>query len=254
MSVKYWGSPFPVESSLIEALHDAGIARQPWKSIDFINQSGELTILFDPPDLILSRRAAKTTTTNPNDLDLVDLSILYDEILTHANNESVNLIASWQLYAISQSLSLQDILSHHPGTSFSLNVTSIDYPEMNILSSLSAHYLNNQQNGKLFSLYYQVEELAIRFGRDVDRSYNSRLEKILDHHTIARTLREGFNNQQRESFLVNGLHQTQQEYRDYVLESKEILKQYQELLRESQCIASKYRDELAKSDAKVSPS
>ena len=75
MSVKYWCSPFPIESSLSEALHDAGIARQPWKSIDAIKQS-ELTILFDPPDLVLSRRADKKTTTNPNDLDLVDLSIL----------------------------------------------------------------------------------------------------------------------------------------------------------------------------------
>ena len=252
MSVKYWCSPFPVESSLSEALHDAGIARQPWKSIDAIKQS-ELTILFDPPDLVLSRRADKKTTTNPNDLDLVDLSILYGEILTHANNGSVILIAAWQLHAISQSLSLQEILSHNPGTSSSLNQTSIDYPATNILSSLSAHYLNSQQNGKLFRLYCQVEEIAIRFGRDIDRSYNSRLEKNLDHHAIARTLREAFNNQQRESVLVNGLHQTQQEYRDYVLESNDILKQYQELLHESQCIASKYRDELAKSDAKVNP-
>ena len=62
------------------------------------------------------------------------------------------------------------------------------------------------------------------------------------------------NSQQRETFLLNSLHQTQQEFRDYVLESKEIMNQYQLLLNESQATASKYRDDLAKHDSNISQS
>ena len=251
MSLKYWGSPFPVVTSLSEALSDAGIEYQPWRIVHSIKPS-ELLILFDPPDLVLSLRANNNTTTNQCDLDLIELSILYCDILEHANHQSIRVIAAWQLLTMSQSLSLREILINYSGDLSSLKLTSNHYPEVDIIPNLGAQYLDQKMNGSLFSLYCQVDGIATRFGRDSDTTYQDRLEQKLDHHAIARALKRTVNSQQRESFLLNGLHQTQQEFRDYVLESKEIMNQYQLLLNESQATASKYRDDLAKHDSNIS--
>ena len=114
------------------------------------------------------------------------------------------------------------------------------------------HHINHEDDGKLIEIYTEMDQLAVKFGRTTDSHYNERLLKKIDSESALIEIRQIAEQKQREEFLLNNLHQTQQAYRNYYVDSQKIIQRYQELLDESQSIAAKYRQQLTQQNDKSS--
>ncbi|MGB1416428.1 MAG: hypothetical protein ACPG6X_03000 [Synechococcus sp.] len=247
MTYKYWASPFPVDPSLQSSLNDAGMMEQSWQHIDSLPAT-EVLLLFNPPDLILTQFAPQIDPILSDESQISHLCNIYQRILNQAQAYSTPLAAAWQLQAFSQTITLAELFSldsdHYPA----LRQDSVQWPSIDILAGLGVQQLDHHVDGQLTNLYVQLDQLAIKFGRQSDNNYSERINQELSEKAIVQAFQDIQSLRQRETFVIEGLHKTQREFRDYVLETKAIIKKYQELLHHSQVIAGHYRDDIAKGD------
>ena len=253
MEYKHWSSPFPIEASLHSALDDAGLEHHPWEIIGSINLN-DLLIIFDPPDLVLTHYSNQETHSNWVDDNINQLSKSYDQILSQASRPSTTLIAGWQLTRVLQTISLKELFSSNEDHLSSLQQDSIEWPNTETFAALGIDHLDRKINQDLSNLYIKVDAIAVRFGRQADTMYLQRLHSHLDEISVVKALQHSAATSRREALLIEGLHKIQNDYRDYVMESKEIIKNYQQLLLESQVLAGQYRDATAKNDQDIKAS
>ena len=153
---------------------------------------------------------------------------------------------------MSQTVSLKDIFTLDSDALTLQREHNGPYPDMSTVSALLIHHINHESDGKLIELYTEMDQLAVKFGRTTDSHYNERLLKKINSESALIEIRQIAKQKQTEEFLLNNLHQTQQDYRNYYVDSQKIIQRYQELLDESQSIAAKYRQQLTQQNDKSS--
>ena len=252
MSFQYWLSPFQISASVQQLLSDAGLQRLNW------NQRAERRhemslILFNTPDQQIAHLGGANSSVAQSHAWNSELQSLMEEVMDCIKScPEWCLVAAWQLERMSQTISLKDI--------FALDSVSLtlqqehhgSYPDIQTLSALLIHHINHESDGKLIELYTEMDQLSVKFGRTTDSQYNERLLKKIDSESALIEIRQIAKQKQTEEFLLNNLHQTQQDYRNYYVDSQKIIQRYQELLDESQSIAAKYRQQLTQQNDKSS--
>lgn len=245
MPYKYWLSPFTIEPSFQSTLNNAGLVQQTWKQIDLL-PANDILLLFNPPDLVLTQVDQRSNQELSNKHNVSHISNLYQTVLKQAQARSIPLIAAWQLQLTSQTIALRELFSLDPAHYSALRQDSIDWPSIEPIAALAVWQLDQEVNGNLTNMYIEIDQLAMKFGRPSDSRYSERLKENLSEQAVVRIIQDYKAIRQREALMLESLHKTQSDYRDYVLETQAIIKNYQQLLDESQHIAGHYRDEIVK--------
>ena len=247
MPYKHWLSPFSIEPSLKSTLDTAGLVQQSWQQIDLL-PANEVLLLFNPPDLVFTQADQWSNLELSHEHHISHIANLYQAILKQAQSRSIALMAAWQLQLASQTIALRELFSLNPEHYSALRQDSLDWPAIEPIAAVGVQQLDQQLNGELSNLYVEIDQLAIKFGRPSDSNYSERLCRDLNEKTIIGAIQSYRAMSEREDLMLKAMHKTQEDYRDYMLEAKAVIKNYQELLHESQLIAGQYRNEAAITD------
>ena len=252
MSFQYWLSPFQISASVQQLLSDAGLQRLNW------NQRAERRhemslILFNTPDQQIAHLGGANSSVAQSHAWNSELQSLMEEVMDCIKScPEWCLVAAWQLERMSQTISLKDIFALDSDALTLQREHNGPYPDMSTVSALLIHHINQKSGGKLIELYVEMDQLAVKFGRTTDSHYIERLNKGIESSNALTEIRLIAEQKERAEFLLKNLHQTQQDYRNYYVDSQKIIQRYQDLLDESQSIAARYREQLTQQNNKNS--
>lgn len=253
MPYKHWLSPFSIQPSLKSTLDTSGLVQKSWQQIDVLPAT-EVLILFNPPDLVFTQADQWRNPQPSREHHISHIANLYRAILKQAESRSIALMAAWQLQLASQTIALRELFSLNPDHYSTLRQDAIDWPAIEPIAAVGVQQLDQQLNGELSNLYVEIDQLAIKFGRLTDSRYSERLRRDLNEKTIIDAIHSYRAMSEREALMLKAMHKTQEDYRNYILEAKAIIKNYQELLNESQLMTGYYRNEVAKLNQELTSS
>ena len=252
MTFQYWLSPFQISASVQQLLNDAGLQQLSWNQHAKSRYEKSL-ILFNTPEQLIAHLDGANSSIAQSHPWNSELQTLMAEVIDRLRSRpNWSLVAAWQLERMSQTVSLKDIFALDSDALTLQREHNGHYPDMSTVSALLIHHINQKSGGKLIELYVEMDELAVKFGRTTDSHYIERLNKGIESSNALTEIRLIAEQQQREEFLLKNLHQTQQDYRNYYVDSQKIIQRYQNLLDESQSIAARYREQLTQQNDKTS--
>ena len=252
MAFRYWLSPFQISKSVHKLLSNAGLQQLNW-SQHAKSRDEKSLILFNTPDQLIAHLGEANNSITQSEKLNSELQTLMVEVIDRVRSSpECCLVAAWQLERVSQTVSLKDVFALDFNALTLQRENNETYPAISTISALLVHHINQKSGGKLIELYIEMDQLAVKFGRTTDSLYNERLIKGIESPNALAEIKQIAAQKEREEFLLNNLYQTQENYRNYYVNSQKIIQRYQDLLDESQSIAARYREQLSQQNDKPS--